>query len=314
MARGRQARSPAQVPGSGWKDIALRVKDEIAADHVGLIAAGVAFYGLLALFPAITACMAIAALLTEPQAIVDQLERFAGAMPEEAAAIVIGQATSVAGSHEGGLGLAAALGIGLAIISAGKGMGSLIEGMNIAYDETDERGFVKSALVKYGFTLFLVVGFLVGIGISTVIPAILSAVDLGATTEWLARAGSWGALLLMTILGLAVLYRYGPDRANAEWRWITPGATLATLLWLAGSIAFAFYVSNFGSYNETFGTLGGVVVLLMWLWLSAYIILLGAEINAEMEAQTEVDSTTGPEQPMGERGATKADVLGETHG
>ena len=295
----------------GWKDIAYRVMDEVTADHIGLIAAGVAFYGLLALFPAITACMAIAGLMTEPSGIVDQLDRYAAPLPEEAATIIIDQAKAVAGSSEGGLGLAATFGILLAIYSASRGMASLIEGMNVAYDETDARGFFKNILLTYGLTIFLIFGFLLGMGVVAVLPAVLSAVGFGPLAEWLARVAGWGALILLTVLGLAVLYRYGPDRARAKWRWITPGAILATVLWMIGSAAFAFYVSNFASYNETFGTLGGVVILLMWLWLSAYAILIGAEVDSEIEAQTKIDSTTGPEKPMGERGATKADVLGE---
>lgn len=311
MARGRDADRPSEIPARGWKDILLRVRDEVAQDHIGLIAAGVAFYGLLALFPAITACLAIAGLLTDPAGVVSELGRFAAPLPEEAARIIIDQASAVAGSQDGGLGLAAIAGLLLALWSASRGMASLIEGMNIAYDERDRRGLIKGALLTYGLTVFLMVGFLVGLAVAAVLPALLAALDLGAATELLARLASWAALLLLTMTGLSILYRYGPDRARAKWRWITPGALAATLVWLAGSFLFAFYVSNFASYNETFGTLGGVVVLLMWLWLSAYAILLGAELDSEMEAQTAEDSTTGPEKPMGERGAVKADVLGE---
>jgi membrane protein len=312
MARGRHAVRPREIPATGWKDIALRILGETQRDHIGLIAAGVAFYGLLALFPAITACMAIAGLMTEPASVVEQLDEFAAPLPDEAEAIIVGQATAVAGSETGGLGLAVVLGILIAIWSASRGMASLIEGMNIAYDETDERGFIKGALLNYGLTLFLIFGFLFGMTVVTIFPALLSALALGPAAAWIARVASWVTLLLLTMFGLAVLYRYGPDRERAKWRWITPGAALATMLWLIGSVTFAFYVSNFASYNETFGTLGGVVVLLMWLWLSAYAILLGAEIDSEIEAQTAVDSTTGPSKPMGERGAVKADVIGQS--
>lgn len=314
MARGRDARRPTEIPAEGWKDIAFRIKNEVTADHVGLIAAGVAFYGLLALFPAITACMAIAGLLVEPDVIVDQLGRFTAPLPEEAASIILDQAAAVAGSDEGGLGLAAILGVLLAIYSASRGVASLIEGMNVAYDERDERGFFKGMLLTLGLTLLLILGFLIAVGVVAVLPAVLAAVGLGPVAETLARIGSWAALILLTVVGLAVLYRVGPDRERAKWRWITPGALMAAAIWLLGSLAFSFYVANFASYNETFGALGGVVILLMWLWLSAYAILIGAEIDSEMEAQTSVDSTTGPEKPMGERGATKADVLGEARG
>ena len=314
MARGRHADRPREIPKQGWKDIALRTKDEIVTDHVGLIAAGVAFYGLLALFPAITACMAIAGILIEPQGIVGQLERIGQMMPQQAADIIIGQATSVAGSSEGGLGLAAIFGILLAIYSASKGMASLIEGMNVAYDEEEKRGFIKLNLLKYVLTVFLIIGFLLGIGVAMVLPAVFASFGLGPTVEMVARIVSWLVLVVLTVFGLAVLYRYGPARDDPKWRWITPGAILATILWMIGSVAFAFYVGNFANYNETFGTLGGVVVLLMWLWLSAYIVLLGAEIDSEIEAQTRVDTTVGAEEPMGERGAVKADRLGNAQG
>lgn len=312
MARGRDAERPGEIPASGWKDIVLRLRDQVSEDHVGLVAAGIAFYGLLALFPAITACMAVAGLLTEQASVVDQLQAYTQPLPEEAAVIILDQARAVAGSSGGGLRLAALLGVGLAFYSASRGVASLIEGMNIAYDEKESRGYLRVALLNVALTVFLILGFLFGLGVATVVPAVLSFVDLGPLTEFAARAGSWAVLLFLATAGLAALYRFGPDRTEARWRWITPGAVVATTLWIAGSIAFGFYVSNFGSYNETFGTLGGVVVLLMWLWLSAYAILLGAELDAEIEAQTAVDSTTGSEKPMGRRGAVKADVLGES--
>ncbi|APX88401.1 ribonuclease BN [Brevirhabdus pacifica] len=311
MARGRNARSPWQIPPAGWKDTLFRIKDEIGEDHVGLIAAGVAFYGLLALFPGITACMAIAGLLTEPTTIVDQLDRIGQLLPPEAASIIITQARDVAGSQEGGLGLAAVLGIALAIWSASKGVGSLIEGLNVAYDESEKRGFVKLKLVTLGLTVMLVFGLLVGLSTSLVVPAILSAIGLGAMVEFLLGGLTWVVMFALTIFGLAVFYRYGPSRDKPEWRWVTPGAAVACVLWLIGSAGFAWYVANFGSYNETFGTLGGAIILLMWLWLSAYIVLLGAELDAELEAQTRYDTTTGPSEPMGQRGAEKADNLGE---
>ena len=311
MARGRHAETPKQIPKTGWKDIGFRIKDEISADHVSLVAAGVAFYGLLALFPAITAAMALAGLLTEPQGIVQQLEQIGQLMPQQAADIITNQAAKVAGSNQGGLGLAAILGILLALYSASKGMAALIEGMNVAYDEQEERGFIKLNLLKFGLTLFLIVGFLLGIAATMVLPALMGNLGLGPGVQWLARIASYLVLVLLTIFGLAVLYRYGPDRDDPEWNWVTPGAALATLLWILGSIAFAVYVGNFANYNATFGSLGGVIVLLIWLWLSSFIVLLGAEIDSEMEAQTRKDTTVGPDAPMGERGAVKADRLGK---
>ena len=311
MTRGRHADSPTDIPAKGWKDIAFRLKDEISEDRVGLIAAGVAFYGLLALFPAITALLAIGGLLVEPNQIINQLSALSGIVPEAAMNIVTEQATAVAGSREGGLGLAALLGIGLAVYSASKGMGSLMDGMNVAYDEQEERGFIRLKLETLGLTLFLIFGLLVAVAAMIGIPILLNIFNFGAFAEMAATVIIVAIILALSLVGLAVLYRYGPSRDAPEFQWVSPGAIAACIIWLIGSAGFAFYVANFGSYNESFGALGGVVVLLMWLWISAFIVMLGAELNAEMEAQTRYDTTVGRDLPMGERDASKADQLGE---
>lgn len=304
---GHDATGPRQIPWRGWWQIAKRVWNALSTDHVSLVAAGVAFYGLLALFPAITAIMALAGVVLDPGQVTEQVEAVSALMPEAATEIIIGQATSAAGSQEGALGLAALLGLGLAIWSASKGVGSLMEGMNVVHGETEDRGFVRLTLTRLGLTLFLIVGMISGLVATIVLPSILQLLTLGATTELLIGVGRWAALIFLTILGLGVLYRYAPSRKPPKWRWLTPGAVLATIGWIAASGGFAFYVQNFGSYHETFGALAGVVILLMWLWISAYLILLGAEVNAEAEAQTRADTTVGPSMPAGARGAAKAD-------
>ena len=312
MARGRRAENPTDIPAKGWIDIAWRLKDELAVDHVGLIAAGVAFYGLLALFPAITAILAIGGLLVEPNEIVDQLSTYSAVVPEEVMTIITDQATKVAGSRQGGLGLAALMGLLVATYSASKGMGSLIEGMNVAYDEEEKRGFVMKTLITVGLTLFLVLGMVLGLAATLAVPSMLAFLDADFLAKMLGTAAVWVLLLLFTLFGLAVLYRYGPSRDKPEFQWVSPGAVAACLMWIVGSAGFAFYVSNFGSYNESFGSLAGIVVMLMWLWISAFIILLGAELNAEIEAQTRHDTTAGEPEPMGKRDAVKADNLGES--
>lgn len=314
MARGRTAETPDDIPAKGWKDILFRVKDELGEDRVGLIAAGVAFYGLLALFPAITAFLAVGGLLIAPGEIVEQIGAMQGIVPEAAMNIIMDQATEIAGSRDGGLGLTALLGIVLAIYSASKGMSSLMDGMNVAYDEEEERGFFRLKLETIGLTLLLIFGLIIGVGAMIALPSFLNFVTWGVLAEALSAVISFAILGGLTLVGLSLIYRYGPSRDTAELSWVTPGAVVATILWFVGSAGFAFYVGNFGSYNETFGAVAGVVVLMMWLWISAYVIMLGAELNAEMEAQTRHDSTVGRDEPMGTRGAEKADHLGAAHG
>ena len=314
MSRGRMAETPTQIPAAGWKDILLRVKNEISADHIGLIAAGVAFYGLLAVFPGIAAVMAIAGLVTDPAVVSEQLDNLAAVMPQDAADIIIGQAQEVAGGEQAGLGLAAVIGILLAIWSASAAMSSMMEGLNVAYDETEERGFVKRTMWRLLLTLGVIVGLFITVAVIVVLPILLAFFPLGDAAELAVTILRWPLVGIVAVIGLAILYRYGPSRARPQWKWVTPGALVATVLWLIGSVAFAIYVRNFGSYQETFGTLGGAVILLMWMWISAYIVLLGAELDSEMEAQTRHDTTTGAAMPMGARGAVKADALGEALG
>jgi membrane protein len=308
--RGRDASSPRGLGKPGWRDVALRTRNEITADHVSIVAAGVAFFGLLALFPAIASLVAIAGLVMDPADVSAQLSGLANALPENAAEIVRGQAEKVAESDGAAVGFGAALGIVLSLYSASKGMKTLMEGMNIAYDEEEDRGFLKLNLVALGLTLFLILGLLVALAAIVVAPALLGSLGLGdglrAAVEW----GRWPLLALLTVGGLAVIYRFAPSRATPRWRWVSPGALVATLLWVAASLAFSVYVRNFGTYNETYGALGGVIVLLTWLWISAFVVLLGAELNSEAEHQTDRDSTTGRPRRMGRRGAVKADTTG----
>jgi membrane protein len=308
--RGRQAERPSQIPKPGWREILLRTKREISDDHVSLIAAAVAFYGLLALFPAIAALISIWALLFDPQQIEQQIEALSAFLPPDAAAIIEEQARKVA-ADAGGLSLAAAGGILLALYSASKGMKALMEGLNIIYDEEEERGFFKLNLTAFGLTLLLIVAMIVALGGIIIVPILLDFLGLGPVAETLIGLLRWPLLFAVALFVLAIIYRYAPSRAPARWRWVSWGAAVATIIWILGSIAFSIYVQNFGSYNETYGSIGAVVILLMWFWLSAFTVLLGAELNAEMEHQTERDSTTGPAQPRGRRGAYVADHVGE---
>jgi membrane protein len=306
--RGRQAERPSEIPKAGWRDILVRTWKEIGDDHVSLIAAGVGFYALLALFPAIAALIAIWGLAFDPQQIEQQITAISQFLPEQAGAIITDQARQVAAAG-GGLGLAAVIGILLALYSASKGIKALIEGLNIIYDEQEKRGFINLNLMALVITLGIIVALIVALGVIVVLPIVLELLGLGPIVDALVSIVRWPLLFAFAMLVLAALYRWAPSRAPARWRWVTWGAAIATLIWVLGSIAFSIYVRNFGSYNETYGSLGAVIILLMWLWLSAFVVLLGAELNAEMEHQTERDSTTGAPEPRGRRGAQVADEV-----
>jgi membrane protein len=309
MSRNETAELPTDIDGSGWWAVLKRVKTELDDDQVGLIAAGIAFYGLLALFPAITAIVAIAGLVTEPSVLVENADRLAAALPQEAADIIIGQMEAVAGSREGGLGLAAFFGILIAIWSASKGVDNIMRGLNVAYDEEEKRGFIELKLRVLMLTLVVLIGFLTIIALMAVIPIVLEFVRGIPLAETLIIWGRWPLMFAIGVFGFMLLYRYGPSRENAEWAWLAPGALIGCALWVVATLGFALYVRTFGSYNETFGTLAGVVMLLMWLWITAYALLFGAELDAELEAQTSHDTTTGRDLPMGQRGAVKADTV-----
>ena len=310
--RGRRAERPREIPRAGWRDIALRTKAELGDDHVSMVAAGVAFYALLAIFPAIAAIISIWGLVFDPQQIEQQINAVAGALPQQAAALLKDQARRLASSAGGALSLGAIGGLVLTLYSASKGLKALIEGLNIIYDEEEERGFLRLNLVALGLTLAVIVVMIVALGLIAAAPPVLGALGLGATAQALIAWLRWPLLFVVALAILAVLYRYAPNRDEARWRWVSWGAVIATALWVPGSVAFSLYVRNFASYHATYGSLGAVIILLLWFWLSAYIVLLGAELNSEMEHQTAADTTAGPSRPLGERGARMADTVGRT--
>jgi membrane protein len=310
--RGREARRPGEIPARGWRDIVVRVKDELAADNVSIVAAGVAYYIFLALFPGLAATVSIYGLVMDPATLQKHMGAVEQVLPREAADLINQELQRVvqAGSTDNRLGWAALAGIVLALWSAAKGMSSLMEALNIVYDETEERGFIRRNATALLLTLAFIVFLLVFLGLIAGLPALLSSLNVDDSVIRIVGYLRWPLLALAQIVALAVLYRYAASRAEPKWRWITPGAVVATLLWVAGSAAFSLYVSYFASYNKTYGALGVVVILLTWLLLSVYSVMLGAEINAEMEHQTKEDTTVGEAKPMGQRRAHVADTVG----
>lgn len=309
--RGRDAEHPFQIPGRGWKDIALRVKDEWGDDNVGLSAAAVAFYAFLALIPALAALVSILGLFARGQNPTEVIDDLFGALPAEARELLSEQLQTISQSSSGSLSFGLVIGILLSIWSASGAIGQLMNTINIAYDEEETRSwFLRKGLalaLTFGAILFLALAIFVVVGF----PVLIENTGLGIGTRRLLGILIWPGLAAAFGVALAILYRVSPDRHDAHWKWVSVGSVFAIVAWVAVTLGFRFYVSQFGSYNETYGSLAAVVVMLMWLWLSAIIILLGAEINAEVEHQTALDTTVDGNQPMGRRGAAKADTLGE---
>ncbi len=308
--RGRHADTPADIPLRGWGDILLRVYNNIGKGRVITIAAGVTFYSLLAMFPAIAAVVAIYGLYADPAAISRNLDSLSGLLPGGAIDVIRDQMTRIASRDKSTLGLAFAIGLLVSLWSANAGIKSLFDSLNLVYDEEEKRGLIKLNLVSLMFTVAAMVFGLFGIAAVVVLPVALNYIGLGGATDLIIRIGRWPILFVLVALALAFIYRYGPSRSKPKWRWITWGSAFAALAWIAVSVLFSWYAANFGSYNQTYGSLGAVIGLMIWLWLSTIVILLGAQLDAEMEHQTARDTTTGPPKPLGARGATVADRVG----
>lgn len=306
---GRDADKPSQIPAAGWKAIGKRTMTEVKEDNVGLMAAGVAFYFFLALFPALIAMITIYGLVTSPEQLQSQIDGLTSALPQDAASLITEQMQSIATPDGGGLTVGLVVSLLGVLWAASGGMMGLIKGINAAYDESETRNFV----VKRGLAILLTLGgilfFALAVGLVAVLPAVLDSLGLGSVGRVLASVLRWPLLAVLMVAALAVVYRLAPDRDDPRLRWASWGAVVATVLWLIGSALFSFYVSNAGSYNETYGALAGVIILLLWLFLTAFVILIGAELNSEMEHQTSRDTTTGEPQPMGQRDARMADTV-----
>lgn len=266
-----------------WFDLLLRTKREAERDHLGMVAAGVAFYAFLSVFPALAALVSLYGLLSDPNEVERQLAALGSVMPNGVRELLAEQLRRIAGGSSGVLGWGVVLSLLLGLWSANRGTKSLIEAMNIAYDEQEKRGLLAlnalSLLLTLGGVLMLVVALVVIVGI----PTVLGFVGLGGLARVAVDVLRWPLLIAVVLIGLAVVYRFAPAREGPEWKWVTPGSLLATMVWLAVSIAFSVYVANFGSYEKTYGSLGAVAILLLWFYAGSYVILLGAELNAEAE-------------------------------
>ena len=309
--RGRNADTPTRIPWRGWKDILWRTYEEISADRLLLIAAGVTFYAMLAIVPAMTALVSLYGLFAKASSISSHLGFLAGLIPAGAYELISEQIVRIAANSDGKLTFAFVVSLGLALWSANAGMKAIFDALNIIYEEDEKRGFIKLNAISLTFTLGAVVVFLLAIGSVVVVPLVLAYLGFAAERQ----AGflpllRWPVLFVVVMFGLSLLYRFGPSRRDAKWRWVSVGSAFAAFAWLAVSIAFSWYLSKFADYNATYGSLGAVIGLMMWLWLSITVILVGAELNAEIEHQTARDSTVGGAKPLGARGAVMADTIG----
>ena len=309
---GEEANKPQEIPKEGWFQIAKRGWAEAKADQVPLLAAGMAYYAFLAIFPAIIAAVLLYGFFADPGTISSQINALGPAVPQNIKDIINTQVSTASGN--GAVGFSAVIAILLALFSASGGMGQLMSAVNSCYDEEETRGFVKKRGVALLLTLGAIVFFLVVIALIAVLPAILSAFGTSGFVAFLIQAGRWVLLLAVVLVALAVLYRVAPDRDAPKFRWTSVGAAVATVLIIIASIGISLYTSGIASggtnpYQKTYGAIAGVVVLLLWLFVTAYAILLGAEINAESEQQTIKDTTKGAPQPIGERDAVKADSV-----
>jgi membrane protein len=306
---GIHAEKPTQIPWRGWKQIVKRAWAEHKADNMPIIGGGVAFFGFLAIFPGLIALISIYGLVASPETVTQQIEDLSTQLPDEAAQLIGDQLTSIAANSGRALTVGLVVSILAALWSASGGVGNLVTAVNIAYDEVETRNFLKLRGLSLGLTLGAVAFVIVAFGLLAVVPVVLDALPLGIVGTILAHVVRWTLLLAMFAGSLAVVYRAAPDRDAPRFRWVSLGAVVATVLWALVSVGFSLYVDNFGSYDKTYGTIAGVIVLMLWLYLTCYLVLLGAEINSEAEHQTAQDTTKGEPEPMGSRDATMADSL-----
>ena len=289
ITRGRSATSPHQIPIPGWKDILVRTWGEVSDNNIFLIAGGVTYAVLLALFPGLAALVSIYGLLLNPAQVEQQVAALSHFLPPESTQMISEQLHKLVTASSGSLSISAGVALVLALWSASRGMSGLISAFDIAYQQKETRNFFKLNMVAIGLTMLMIVGGTLIIALVGILPAAIQLIGLESSTQWLLLVLEWPLLIAVVLIGLAVLYRYAPNRKAPRWRWVSPGAIVATVLWLLGSVAFTVYVSHFNSYDKTYGSLGGVVVMLTWLYLSAFVALLGAVINAQSERQTQVD-------------------------
>jgi membrane protein len=310
QGRGRRARSPFSIPWTGWKDILWRTYERSNDDRLLATAAGVVFFGLLAVFPAVTALVSSYGLFANPSTIGANLQTLALMLPEGSFQIVQDQIARVLDKGSTALGWTFLFGLALAIWSANAGVKAVIDALNVVYGEREKRSFFGLNLLSLAFTVGGIAALLLMVSAVVAFPLALDHLGLPADSRLIVSLARWPLLFLVLLTALGILYRFGPSRRAARWEWLGIGTLAAALLWIAGSSALSWYLSNFANYSATYGSLGAAIGLMMWMWMSAIVVLFGAELNSEIEHQTAVDTTVGNPKPLGNRGAAMADTLG----
>ena len=308
--RGRHSSNPLRIPWAGWKDILWRTYVRTGEDRLLATAAGVVFFGLLAVFPAVTALVSCYGLFAKPSTIGANLQTLALMLPEGSFQIVQDQITRVLDKGDTALGATFLFGLALALWSANAGVKAVIDALNVVYEEREKRGFVRLNLLSLAFTTGGLAALLLMVGAVVALPLALDHLGLKPESQIIVAWARWPLLFVVLVAALGILYRFGPSRRQARWQWLSVGAVSAAVLWIAGSALLSLYLSNFANYSATYGSLGAAIGLMMWMWMSAIIVLCGAELNSEIEHQTARDTTVGRPKPLGVRGAVMADTLG----
>jgi membrane protein len=306
--RGRLAATPTDLPALGWRDVAVRAFWGVFDDRIFALAAGVAFYAVLAIFPAMGVTLSLYGLFADASSVAMHLELLSGVLPPGARELLAEQMTPLTQARPV-LGWTLAGSLIVSIWSANAGVAAFFDALNVMYRETEKRPLWRFYATSLIFTLLAIVFLALALGAVVVFPIALNFFGWASSEKEIVSLARWPFLYALVVIVLMIFYRYGPSRARAQWRWVSWGGLVAALLWIAVSMAFSRYVASFDGYNRMYGSLGAVVAFMVWLWLSSVVALLGAKIDAEAELQTALDTTTGPPMPIGQRGAVVADTV-----
>jgi membrane protein len=286
LDRGREAETPWRMPARGWADILRRAWKDTGKRNLSLVAGGVTYYLLLALFPALAALVSVYGLVANPADVAKSVQSLSGMLPPSTVELIGGELTQLVSVSSKSLGLGAVIGIVIAFWSGVRGMTGIMTALNIAYDQPERRGFIRFNATALLLTVVVIIGGLIALALIAGLPAVLNGSGARRPGRWIGLVVEWPLLIVLAMGLMALIYRYGPDRSKPKWKWTSAGVVVSTILWIFGSILFTVYIYYFGSYNKTYGSLGLPLVLLTWMWLSVFVVLFGAEINAEAERQT----------------------------